>query len=290
MIDDERNGLVTIGSMKLQTARISLYFMTGWLIYFTIAYSYIPSELTHKPMSVCFLTYIVVSWINCIPAFADVQCLESHNGETMNPRRLEALLPSNRRPLAYLKATQIPMLGLFIYFMVHFTPVSESNCDIYTEHYHPCIAMRVITVYGYISWACFGLILLPLICCAPCLVCRWLTTGGADLQTWPNPPPVRTGVGAGQTDGGTRARTTVPTLFNITSYLPISRNAPSDKTCAICYDDPNDLDTWEELPCKHKFHPVCINGWLSSKDTCPLCRASVREGIDTAKAVANSVV
>lgn len=42
--------------------------------------------------------------------------------------------------------------------------------------------------------------------------------------------------------------------------------------CVIC------LDEWEigavakQLPCKHKFHPNCIEKWLGIHGNCPVCR------------------
>ena len=31
------------------------------------------------------------------------------------------------------------------------------------------------------------------------------------------------------------------------------------------------------LNCNHDFHANCVNRWLRSNDTCPLCRAPQRE-------------
>ena len=45
--------------------------------------------------------------------------------------------------------------------------------------------------------------------------------------------------------------------------------------CCICLDDfQDDVSTVLVLHCGHIFHNSCINEWLSSKDSCPICRKS----------------
>ena len=46
------------------------------------------------------------------------------------------------------------------------------------------------------------------------------------------------------------------------------------KVCSICFD--SITTSPKELPCKHEFHPQCIEQWFRrGKNTCPLCRAAV---------------
>ncbi|XP_059429034.1 RING-H2 finger protein ATL57-like [Corylus avellana] len=53
--------------------------------------------------------------------------------------------------------------------------------------------------------------------------------------------------------------------------------------CAICLLEFEEKDAVKLIPfCKHVFHPVCIDMWLSSHVTCPVCRSSrfpVRRGV-----------
>ncbi|CAN4122342.1 unnamed protein product [Withania somnifera] len=44
--------------------------------------------------------------------------------------------------------------------------------------------------------------------------------------------------------------------------------------CAICLNEYEDVETLRLLPkCSHVFHPNCIDTWLLSHITCPVCRA-----------------
>lgn len=42
--------------------------------------------------------------------------------------------------------------------------------------------------------------------------------------------------------------------------------------CPICLNDLEQGSKLRQLPCKHVFHPKCIDEWLGSKSTCPMCK------------------
>ncbi|CAI9757995.1 unnamed protein product [Fraxinus pennsylvanica] len=42
--------------------------------------------------------------------------------------------------------------------------------------------------------------------------------------------------------------------------------------CAICKDSLNVGDMAKKLPCRHEYHGDCIVPWLSSRNSCPICR------------------
>ncbi|KZV41823.1 hypothetical protein F511_37373 [Dorcoceras hygrometricum] len=47
--------------------------------------------------------------------------------------------------------------------------------------------------------------------------------------------------------------------------------------CCICLGIFGDGDKVKELPsCKHVFHSECVDIWLITHSSCPLCRASLR--------------
>ena len=51
--------------------------------------------------------------------------------------------------------------------------------------------------------------------------------------------------------------------------------------CAVCLSEFDDDDTLRLLPkCSHAFHADCIDAWLASHVTCPVCRANLVPGAD----------
>ena len=81
------------------------------------------------------------------------------------------------------------------------------------------------------------------------------------------------------------------------SHRPTHHNNTSN-TCSICTDDFSPSDAIRILPCRHKFHPPCVDPWLLREGTCPLCRVDLRvdpgkekqvgDGADLEGAVASS--
>jgi hypothetical protein len=48
--------------------------------------------------------------------------------------------------------------------------------------------------------------------------------------------------------------------------------------CAICLDEFEDKERVRVLPCRHKFHQVCLVPWLTEiHSSCPLCKFNVLE-------------
>ncbi|XP_017217154.1 probable E3 ubiquitin-protein ligase RHG1A [Daucus carota subsp. sativus] len=42
--------------------------------------------------------------------------------------------------------------------------------------------------------------------------------------------------------------------------------------CVVCQDMMNVGDFLMELPCMHNYHVDCIQSWLATRNTCPVCR------------------
>lgn len=53
-----------------------------------------------------------------------------------------------------------------------------------------------------------------------------------------------------------------------------SPNIANKIYCSICLDDVNQ-GLIGELSCKHSFHYSCINTWLRTSASCPICRKNL---------------
>ncbi|KAL9100428.1 MAG: hypothetical protein Q9163_004193 [Psora crenata] len=96
--------------------------------------------------------------------------------------------------------------------------------------------------------------------------------------------------GSGQPDGGGEASSTskvvpasVPDVVTTeaaagSTHTHEERQDPANPVdsglaCSVCTDDFIKGQDTRVLPCKHKFHPECIDPWLLNvSGTCPLCR------------------
>ena len=48
-----------------------------------------------------------------------------------------------------------------------------------------------------------------------------------------------------------------------------------DNSCSICLDNFEEGENIHTLKCNHSFHDKCIEDWLDTQFTCPLCRLSL---------------
>ncbi|KAG2309492.1 hypothetical protein Bca52824_029240 [Brassica carinata] len=54
-------------------------------------------------------------------------------------------------------------------------------------------------------------------------------------------------------------------------------DAASTTECAVCLSVFEEQDTARELPnCRHVFHVDCVDTWLTTCSTCPVCRTEVQ--------------
>lgn len=61
-------------------------------------------------------------------------------------------------------------------------------------------------------------------------------------------------------------------------YNPETPRTINDQTCCVvCMSDFETRQTLRVLPCSHEFHARCVDKWLKSNRTCPICRADASE-------------
>ncbi|OAY49462.1 E3 ubiquitin-protein ligase ATL4 [Manihot esculenta] len=78
-------------------------------------------------------------------------------------------------------------------------------------------------------------------------------------------------------------------LFTFSSIKRRSTTSPAD--CAVCLSNFEPQDQLRLLPlCCHAFHVLCIDTWLQSNQTCPLCRLPIHASeSDLLKALSSSI-
>ncbi|GLJ39535.1 hypothetical protein SUGI_0807850 [Cryptomeria japonica] len=77
---------------------------------------------------------------------------------------------------------------------------------------------------------------------------------------------------------------TVIESFPVFSYSLVKglKSQAKGTECTVCLSDFGDEDMVRLLPkCSHAFHPECIDMWLCSHTTCPVCRVSLVPGDDS---------
>ena len=60
---------------------------------------------------------------------------------------------------------------------------------------------------------------------------------------------------------------------------PATVNANEEEKCTICIGEFKDNERVKKLPCRHVYHPTCIDTWLARNAHCPLCKRRVRHAI-----------
>ncbi|XP_066318651.1 E3 ubiquitin-protein ligase EL5-like [Miscanthus floridulus] len=85
---------------------------------------------------------------------------------------------------------------------------------------------------------------------------------------------------AGSNGGGVRTRGVDPELLRslpVTVYRAAAPGSKEDAVeCSVCLAELEDGEEARFLPlCGHGFHAECVDMWLASHTTCPLCRLTV---------------
>jgi len=53
--------------------------------------------------------------------------------------------------------------------------------------------------------------------------------------------------------------------------------------CLICLDDFSDGDEIKTLPCLHIYHQACVERWLHTDNSCPVCKTPIGSRLEPAR-------
>ncbi|XP_061901626.1 RING finger protein 44 isoform X3 [Entelurus aequoreus] len=69
-------------------------------------------------------------------------------------------------------------------------------------------------------------------------------------------------------------------IEQLPSYRFSSENHLSEQTlCVVCFSDFECRQLLRVLPCNHEFHAKCVDKWLKTNRTCPICRADASDAV-----------
>ena len=118
----------------------------------------------------------------------------------------------------------------------------------------------IVIIYGYIELLKFGCLLMFLFIIFPLLCC--LARQQQQAPQWMPAAPQF-----------------VQSLYKQKFNDFAKTHNDFDTKCTICYEDYMETDDITPLPCdeRHFFHTACIEDWLKSKNSCPVCRKPISQ-------------
>uniref|UniRef100_A0A914ZL49 RING-type domain-containing protein n=1 Tax=Parascaris univalens TaxID=6257 RepID=A0A914ZL49_PARUN len=69
-------------------------------------------------------------------------------------------------------------------------------------------------------------------------------------------------------------------IEQLKSFRLMDPSVLNEKVCVVCQCDFEKRDHVRVLPCDHHYHVKCVDKWLKTNRTCPICRKSASENID----------
>jgi hypothetical protein len=64
-------------------------------------------------------------------------------------------------------------------------------------------------------------------------------------------------------------------FFNNNNIIPVQLSSITLENCIECFICAENINTICILPCAHQIHDKCINEWIISNKSCPLCRHKI---------------
>jgi hypothetical protein len=235
-----------------------------YVIFLTFTIFKIPEHLIDTSLSISLMIITLFTYFDLIVFSVDIRNSIKFFGQTMSLITFNNMNIFKKNPFYKISVctTVFNTIIKFSYILT-FIPISNNNCNIFSDYPMVCHAYQLISVIFLIGLSFIAVSIIWLII----LLCR---TYYEIVNRRQNEQRVR--------------QLKLQILQQIIPNLPISDIPPLDDVCPICQEKKVD-DKWLVLPCKHKFHSECITPWFVQSTTCPVCRISiidvpVKEGVE----------
>ncbi|KAL3653462.1 hypothetical protein CASFOL_003143 [Castilleja foliolosa] len=107
------------------------------------------------------------------------------------------------------------------------------------------------------------------------LYARWVCRFGP--YPHPPPPPLQIDSSAAARPPHAPRRGLDAATINSLPIVLHKSSVPGESECCICLGIFGDGEKVKVLPqCQHFFHSECVDKWLTTQSSCPLCRVSLR--------------
>jgi len=241
---------ITITTGSIISKSITLIFHIALIAYHLFALSTLPEEIIRNSLTITFIIYVFFSFISFHISLADLCVYIKHNGRTINIDEYNKLLPSHSKILIIINWIFILYcVSIGFWFCSKFIPVNKNNCDIYTDYPYMCISFQIVTIFMIFTYALATLFFIVIVIILLCF-------------------------GRGTTTNFTSS------ISSILPPLPTIKVSSDNDICSICWEKPDDTKTWTKLNCGHLFHINCVNKWLKTQLTCPMCRSPINSSIN----------
>ncbi|KAJ1278832.1 hypothetical protein BS78_04G109300 [Paspalum vaginatum] len=140
-----------------------------------------------------------------------------------------------------------------------------------------CVLVSSVSVWKACAFASLAALLLSAAgCLAPK---RWFGRRGSQRGTSPELVVVTVTAGGGARPGYPCPRVNAPPAFAFDCLLQAGCDgepAAGCVVCSVCLEDVRGGEMARQVPaCRHIFHVGCIDMWLHSHRTCPMCRCVI---------------
>jgi hypothetical protein len=279
MSEDNRPVTIGIGSLCSKFITFSVELTIG--IISILGYQSLNDVLRAESISKWLLAHIIFTMIRAYLYFRLVAIICFHYGQVMPADEWKAKISKDISTLGgWLDYSQLGSFITSMYFLNRY----NADDDTYMNARQAQMAVNAIAIYFtiYLCLIVVIIVLMILMLCAVCLGISTENTIGSGSRSESEPGSIYHSQVVQGHNAGTpfivpenRSNRSISQMFSRAASFILPIHTPTEEICSICMETFKGSDEWITLPCRHIFHPQCINPWIAGKNTCPNCRATV---------------